>query len=399
MTLETPDPIDPLIIDDAVWEQLNALTGGAAAPCYQCGVCTAICPWGALRSEPFSIRQLIRRAQLGLAFDDLDLWLCTTCQECETHCPRGVSITNVIRGLRYLSWQERQTPPALPGTLWSVYWNNNPWTQPPSHRGHWALDLDLPPFDPAAHELLLYIGCTASYDRRGQFIGQALVRLLRAARVPFGYLFDDEPCCGESVLNLGHQPFFEETIQHAAERFEERGVRKLVTLSPHCFDVFKNHWPTSASEIEPYHYSQYLALLLDEGRLHFTNSIERPITFHDPCYLARHNDEIAAPRRVLEQIPGLTLLEMERHGRETLCCGGGGGRMWLETEAGQRFADLRLSQAIASGAEILVTACPFCVACLEDSLASQATFHLTVMDLSELATLALAPDSLEKEKK
>ena len=373
-------------LDDELWERLIELTGDAVALCYQCGVCTAICPWGLVRDETVSIRAFMRRAQLGLRDGDRNLWLCTTCAQCEATCPRGVPIVDAFRGLRYLAWEGRDTPEGLPSLLWSVYWNNNPWEQPPSQRSDWAKMLDLPAFNSAQHEILYYVGCTSSYDKRAQKVALALSYLLRAAGVSFGVLGDEEPCCGESVLSVGHKPYFQEIARQSATVFKEKGVGQLVTVSPHCYDVFKNFYPP---DFQPYHYTQYLARLIDECRLQFKAPVERKATFHDPCYLSRHNGETQAPRLVLEAIPGLELIEMECTGADNVCCGGGGGRMWLETAAGERFGDLRVRQALDAGAEVLVTACPFCIACMEYSIKAQKIKDLVVMDVAEVAALSL----------
>lgn len=382
---------DDAVIDDERWLELVELTGGAAALCYQCGVCTAICPWGEVREGTVSIRAMMRQAQLGLLDGSEELWLCTTCAQCEAYCPRGVNITDVIRGLRYMVWQQRQTPKDLPSLLWSIHWNNNPWTQPPSLRSAWAGDLHIPIYDPGQHEILLYVGCTASYDRRAQQVARSLVRLFDAAEISFGFLGDEEPCCGEAALSVGHKPYFREIAAEALRRFREKGVRHLVTVSPHCYDVFRNHYPAHMGHkgIASNHYTQYLAYLLREERLQLDGPVERQVTFHDPCYLTRHNDETAAPRQILQAIPGLKLVEMTHAGIDALCCGGGGGRMWLETEPGQRFADIRVQEALAAGAEVIVTACPFCIACLEDSIKAQGIQDLVVMDVAEVAALAL----------
>ena len=162
------ETVDHLVLDDEIWEELLALTEGEAAPCFQCGVCTASCPWGLVRGETFSVRKLIRKAQLGVLEEQEELWLCTTCSQCEPCCPRGIPIVEVVQALRYLMWKRRATLEGLPSLLWSVYWNNNPWFQPPSQRVQWAVTLDLPDYDPDQHEILIYIGCTASYDRRAQ---------------------------------------------------------------------------------------------------------------------------------------------------------------------------------------------------------------------------------------
>lgn len=388
---ETASPHTPIEINDEKWSLLDSLTGGAASLCYQCGVCTAVCPWSRLRGQTTSIRQMIRRAQLGLPDEDEELWLCTTCGQCEAYCPRGVDITQVIRGLRYLMWQERQTPAGLPSILWSLFWNNNPWTQPPSSRAQWAKDLELSSFDPEEHEILLYVGCTASYDRRSQKIARAVVRLFEAAGVSFGYLGQDEPCCGEAALSLGHQPYFSELAGQAMDVFREKGVSHLVTVSPHCFDSLKHHYPIdifSDGGFQVQHYSQYLNQLVEDGRLKFEETIEKRFTIHDPCILARRSSETDGLRTLVKSIPGIEVVEMEHHGVDTICCGGGGGRMFLETETKERFADLRLDEAMESQADIMVTACPYCITCLEDSVKT-ARVDLDVLDLAEIAVMAL----------
>ena len=374
---------DAITIDDELWERLIALTGGEAALCYQCGTCTATCPWGLVKDETVSVRQFIRRVQLGLASTEA-LWLCTTCAKCEAYCPRGVDIAEIFRALRAVAWEQRETPEGLPSLLWSVYWNDNPWEQPPSQRAQWAADLDLPRFDPAEHEILFYVGSTAAYDRRTQQVARALVRVLRAAGVAFGVLGNEEPPSGADVLDVGHRPYFEEIAETTSKVFQDHGVTRLVATSPHAYDAFKNHYPAVGPDFEPLHYTQFLAELLDAGRLSLEASVELTVAFHDPCYLARHNAETEAPRRVLAAVPGVRLVEMESAGVDTLCCGGGGGRMWQETAADERFADLRVEEARAAEINVLATACPYCIACLEDSLKARGIENLRVMDVAEI---------------
>lgn len=382
-------PEDILLIDDELWEELLALTDGAVAECFQCGVCTATCPWGLVRKVPLSVRTLMRQAQIGLRAGDSNLWLCTTCAQCEAYCPRGVDIPEVFRGLRTLAWQRGHVQGGLPSLLWSIHWNDNPWTQPPSQRANWAQDLEIPIFDPRAHEILFYVGCTSSYDTRGQKIACALVQLLEAAHVDYGFIGDDEPCCGESALSVGHKPFFDEIAEDTARIFNDRGVSRVVTISPHCYDVFKNHYPRIGNGFQPLHYTQFVAQLLAEGRLKFTKALDLKVTFQDPCYLGRINGEYDAPRQILHAISGLELREMVAHREDGLCCGGGGGRMWMETPVGERFSDIRIAQALQTGADELVTACPFCVSCLEDSLKISNAEQLDIIDVAEIAALAV----------
>jgi len=380
---------ETMLLDDACWEQLVELTNGEVALCFQCGVCTATCPWGAVKEQPLTVRRLIRQAQLGLQRENGNLWLCTTCAQCEALCPRGVNIIQVIRALRTVAWQHRNTQEGLPSMLWSMFWNDNPWDQPPSQRNAWSKGLGIPRFDPKQHEILFYIGCTSSYDNRAQQIAVALTRVLQRAGVNFGTLGEEEPCCGEAALSVGHEEYFKELAWQTAEVFRRRGVSKLITVSPHCYEVFTNHYPKNSHIFTTQHYSQYLASLLDDGRLEFTQAIDQQVTFQDPCYLGRIGGEYAAPRKVLSAIPGVQLLEMELSADESLCCGGGGGRMWLETPLGERFSDLRIKHAEKTGAELLATACPFCVTCLEDSLKSQPSIRMQVLDVVEIAARAL----------
>jgi Fe-S oxidoreductase len=377
------------IVDDSLWNELIDLTDGAVALCYQCGVCTAVCPWGLFAGESLSIRAIIKAAQIGLLDQNSSLWLCTTCDQCSAFCPRGVDISQIIRVLRSIAWRGEQAQEGLPSLLWSIYWNNNPWSQPPSQRASWIGNVDIPIFDPNQHEILLYIGCTSSYDRRAQKIALSLVEIFEAAGVRFGYLGEAEPCCGESALSVGHLPYFYEIARKTTQIFDEHGVNDIVTVSPHCYDVFKNHYPSMNNRIAPVHYTQYLENLVLNGQLIFSTDVNRRVTFQDPCYLGRHNKIFDAPRAVIKTIPGIEFVEMTEKGVDGLCCGGGGGRMWIETEAGERFSDFRVKQALETNSSYLITACPFCVVCLEDSVKSVSGCEMQVLDLAEVVTQAL----------
>jgi Fe-S oxidoreductase len=250
---------------------------------------------------------------------------------------------------------------------------------------NWAANLDLHEFDPAQHEVLYYVGCAASYETRAQKIALALVEIFQKSGVAFGILGEEEPCSGEEVLSVGHKPYFQEISEKAAETLKSRGVTRLITTDPHSYDSFKNHYPNT---FQPLHYTQYLDELLTQNRLSL-KYLDVTITYHDPCYLARHNAEMISPRRVLSAIPGVKLVEMENIVEDTLCCGGGGGRMWIDTAAGERFSDLRVVEALETGAKILATACPYCISCLEDSVKGQTIENLAVKDIAEIVALAL----------
>ena len=377
-----------VLLEDESWERVDKATGGAAAPCFQCGVCTAICPWGLVKRETINFRRMIRKAQLGLPGWSEDIWLCTTCQWCESRCPHEVDITKVITGLRRLAWKEREVPHGLPTLLWDVYFDGNTLGRPPSERPLWTKGITVKEFSPK-DDVLLYLGDDAAYDRRIQKVARALVSLLEAAGVTFGTLGEREPTCGDAVRALGHEEYLAEIIDSNARLLEEAGVKTMVTVSPHCYDMFANRYPNRSGDFRPLHYTQYLLELIAGERLKFENELPMKVTYHDPCYLSRRNDVYDEPRQILQSIPGIELVEMERRGQDTLCCGGGGGRMWMETAAGERFSDLRMQEAAKTGAEVVVTSCPHCITCLEDSLSVVTGSGLRVLDLAEVADMAL----------
>lgn len=377
-----------ILLDDERWDRVLHATGGGASACYQCGTCTATCPWGLVAGPSIGVRSVMRKAQLGVDGWAEDVWRCTTCGACEEQCPHQVPISQVMLGLRSLAWRDHAVPHGLSGVLWDMHWDGNPWGRPPSTRSAWAAGLDIPRFNPAEHGILLYVGCTASYDRRAQKVARAVVGLLRAARVPFGTLGDDEPCCGDPARSLGNDAYLATIVENNTRLFAEAGATEVVTVSPHCYDTFLRHYPDRDGRFHVRHYSQLVRNLVLQGRLAFEGIPDTPVTFHDPCYLARHRDETEAPRTVLGAIPGINLTEMTRSRSETLCCGGGGGRMWMETPADERFAPARAREAAATGAAYLATTCPHCIACLEDGASLAGAREMKVIDLAELAMLA-----------
>lgn len=388
---------EPILLDDEAWERVVRVTNGAAAPCYQCGVCTAICPWGLVKKEPVSVRKLIREAQLGTPGWDEAIWLCTTCKLCEDRCPRGVPVGEVMLALRNLAWKDRREPRHYRSLLWGEYWDGNPWGRPPSQRTKWAAGLELPEFSAADHELLYYVGCTASYDRRMQRLARAIVSLLRGAGVSFGTLGDSEPCCGDAVRSVGHREYAQEIAAKTAQVFQDAGVATVITTSPHCFDMFAEQYPRYSGSFRPLHYTQYLWELIEGGRLRLEQPTNMRVTYHDPCYLGRHHQIYEEPRQILASIPGIELVEMEHNRGEALCCGAGGGRMWTETVAGERFSDIRAKEAGETGAEAIVTACSFCISCLEDSVKTIGLEGMRVLDVSEVAAMALKAQPVEAQ--
>jgi len=346
-------------------------TGGEELKlCYQCGLCTGVCPWNTVRS--FLVRRILHQAQLGLVdFEDEDMWLCVTCRACVERCPRSVGIIDIMKALRrgITELGIAKVPDSLRITIKNISGTGNPLGEPPENRANWAKDLDIKEYTEGT-EWLYFTGCMASYDPKLQRILRAIVNLFKKAQVDFGILGSRETCSGESVRKAGDEQLFQTLAQTNIDTFKELGVKKIVTTSPHSYHTFKNEYPELGGNFEVIHYSQLLAELIREGRLKPTKELNKKVTYHDPCYLGRHNGIYDEPREVLHSIPGIELIEMPRSRENSLCCGGGGGGIWMETKKGERFADIRLEKAIETGAGTLAVACPFCMSMFEDSVLS-----------------------------
>jgi Fe-S oxidoreductase len=365
--------------------------------CYQCGKCTGGCPV-TVRSR-LNIRRLILEGILERGPDRLserqEIWDCTTCKTCTLRCPRGIKPMDLVIGIRSILVEEGQIPRTLIEALESVFKHGNPWGKPKNKRMDWTQGLpenlklkDLSKGDRA--EFLLFVGCTPSFDSRTQEIAKALVFNLWEAGVDFGILGNEEQCCGNEIRRIGELGLFEELVDANLKRFEEHGIKRIVTSCPHGFNVFKNEYPEGRFDV--IHSTQLLARCLEEEKLSFKREINKVVTFHDPCFLGKQNGVFDDPRNLLRAIPGLTLKDLDRSRERSLCCEGGGGRMWVEasSESGPRLAEIRVRDAVELGAEILVTACPLCVLTLEDALKTSGHEEtLKVMDVNELLAIAI----------
>jgi Fe-S oxidoreductase len=216
-------------------------------------------------------------------------------------------------------------------------------------------------------------------------VARATAGLLNKAGISYGILGTRENCCGESIRKTGNEDLFKRLARENIKTFIDSGVKRIVVSSPHCYHTFKNEYPEFMVHFEVVHISQLLGELIDQGRLTLTGAFARRVAYHDPCYLGRHNGVYDEPRNVLKGIAGLELLELTDSGKMSLCCGGGGGRIWMETVKGERFSDLRVAQAVNAGAEVLATACPYCIANFEDSrLALEDETALAIKDITEI---------------
>ncbi len=372
-------------------DEIKASGGDAFKRCFQCGLCDTVCPWNRVRS--FSMRKIVREATFGLTeIESEDIWRCTTCGRCPQRCPRDVKQIESGVALRKIATAYQVFPPSVKPVRTasaSLVGEGNPLSEERKNRANWAQGLSVQPFTEDM-EILYFPGCYLSYDPRLKKVARATAEILQKAGVNFGILGEKESCCGESIRKTGEEELFRRLAKENIKTFVDNGVKKILVSSPHCYHTFKNEYPEFMVHFEVIHLSQYLFQLIQEGRLQLNKSYEKKITYHDPCYLGRHNGIYDEPREVWKNVSGLELNEMIDSRVDSLCCGGGGGRIWMETPKGERFCDLRLEQAMSVGAEVLVTACPYCISNFEDSrLTLDAVEKIEVKDITEIVREAI----------
>ncbi len=385
MIVETVAPFKEVI------EEIRKAGGEALRFCYQCGKCDTVCPWNRVRG--FSMRRLIREAAFGLTeIEGEDIWRCTTCGTCPSQCPRGVKQIELGVALRRIASSYDVVPASVRAARTargSVVANGNPLNEDRARRADWARELEVKPFAEGT-ELLYFVGCYYSYDPRLKKVAQATARILQRAGVDFGILGTRESCCGESIRKTGDEALFKSLAKSNIGAFIGNGVKKILVSSPHCHHTFTHDYPELMVRFEVVHISQLLAQLVREGRLTLSKGYGRKVTYHDPCYLGRHNGIYDEPREVLGRVPGLELREMADARQGSLCCGGGGGRIWMDTPRAERFSNLRIEQARQTGAEVLVTSCPYCIANFEESrLALGESADIEIKDITEIIAESL----------
>ena len=369
-----------------VVDEIKEAGGEVFKLCFQCGLCDAVCPWNTVRK--FSMRKLIREAAFGLSeIDGEDLWRCTTCGTCPEQCPRGVQQIDVSVSLRRVAAAYEVFPTSVRSARTaraSLISEGNPLQGERKERSAWASGLSVKPYAEGM-EVLYFVGCYFSYDPRMKKVAVATANILNKAGVEFGILGDKENCCGESIRKTGSEKVFKTLAKENIKTFIDNDVKKIIVSSPHCYHTFKNEYPEFMVNFEVVHISQYLLELIDEGRLKINSKLAKKVTYHDPCYLGRHNGVYSEPRDLLKKVPGLELIEMEASGKRSLCCGGGGGRIWMDTPQAERFSDIRLKEAKATGAQILATTCPYCITNFEESrLNLEYEDMLAIKDISEI---------------
>jgi len=394
--------------------------------CMECGRCQDVCP-AATSGKPLSPKLILfnlekhllgeRRGLLGGKRDDLpslfpgtfsegEIWTCTTCGACQHVCPVEIEHIRKIVGVRQSEvLMQSRFPQELNAFFRNMETNSNPWGIGFAKRADWAASLDVPLLgDKKKAEYLLWIGCAGSFDEAGIKVARAMVTLLHAAGVDFAILGGEEKCCGDSARRLGQEYLFQTLAGENLALFLKYDVRKIITFCPHGYNTFKNEYPgllglfsifstadrERLSRIEVLPHVVFLERLVRQGRLSIKADPGASLTYHDSCYLGRHNGIIAEPRHILSRLRPARFAELKNSGEHSFCCGGGGGLMWTDERLGARINHLRTDEIIQTGAKTAVTSCPFCLNMLHDGLKDKERADIQAKDIAQLLA-----DSLE----
>ncbi len=380
--------------DTSTLDQITDLPGGESLGwCYQCGKCVGVCPVDIVGD--YGPRKIHRKVQIGLSLlEDPDLWLCTTCMNCLRVCPKQVDMIQIMPAAREAAINEgKAIPPELQKVFEVTDRYGNPLGGNPRARADWVKGAGVPvpiiaqlkrPVD-----VLWYVGSYPSYHPRGIDAARALARIFHALEVDFAILGVEEKEDGDSIRLAGERGLFEKLAEANIKTFAKYRFKRLVVFGPHEYNAFRNEYPKLGGQYEVRHYTQFLVEHLDRLRALMITFVNRTATYHDPCYLSRHNGEYEAPRALLRAIPGLTLVEMPRTRENGYCCGGGGGGMWLDSFSRDytrmRLSDRRVSEAVETGASTLSICCPYEVSRFEDAV--KATGHEGRLDVRDIAGL------------
>jgi Fe-S oxidoreductase len=367
-----------------------------ADACTTCGRCNTACP-AAAAGKPLQPREIvlgIREASRNLAlaegahlpdrFDPAALWSCTTCGACNEACPVGIDVYDKIVELRRALVEAGSVPDPAAALFESTADCFNPFGKDNRERLAWAQGLAPPVAEPGEEvELLYWIGCAGSFDPDGQSVSRSMIAILDRLGIRYRILGGRERCTGDPARRAGEEGLFQQCARDNIAMLAGHSVKTVLTHCPHCFNTMKNEYPEFGASFSVVHHSQFLAQLIDDGRLPSMHGLGS-VTFHDPCYLGRGNGETEAPRAVLDAMSDARI-EMPRHGKESFCCGAGGGGLWLDVPGRDRIENIRSREAADTGAKTLVTGCPFCKLML--AAGSQALPDGKAMVVKDLAEL------------
>jgi len=327
------------------------------------------------------------KAMIGEVITEDIIWACTTCRACQEACPVAVEhVQKIIDMRRNLVMEQASIPETAEGALRSIEDRGHPWRGTTLTRTDWAEGLEIKTLaDDSDIDILFWVGCTGALEERSTQISRATAKLLKIAGVNFGILGAEESCCGDPARRLGNEYLFQMQAEKNIEILKNYGVKRIVTACPHGYHTLKNEYSQFGGNFEVIHHTELIAQLLKEGKLKVGKGLSELVTYHDACYLGRYNDIYQPPRGIVESIPDIKMVEMERNKENSFCCGGGGGHMWLEEHEGRRINELRTEQALETGAQKVVTACPFCLQMFDDGIKTkEAEEKLKVMDIAEL---------------
>lgn len=344
---------------------------------------------------------------IGDVITEEEIWACTTCRNCEDQCPvMNEHVDKIIDLRRYLVLTEGKMDAEAQRAMMNIERQGNPWGISRKERENWRdgrEDIDVPTVKELkkkdeSFEYLFFVGAMGSYDRRSQKVAQSFAKLLNEAGVSFAILGNKEKNSGDTPRRLGNEFLYQELAEKNISEFQKNDVKKIVTIDPHAYNTIKNEYPEFGldEDVEVYHHTELLAKLIEEGKLKPEHPVNETITYHDSCYLGRYNDVYDPPRAILEAIPGLKIVEMERSRQDSMCCGAGGGMMWMEEEAGGRVNIMRTEQALAVNPSMIGSACPYCLTMLSDGTkAKELEDSIQTMDVAEILEKSVVGEKTE----
>ena len=378
------------------FEKISALPGGESLEwCYGCGKCIPVCPVDMVGE--YGPRKIHRKVQTGIdLLTDDDLWLCTTCGNCLRVCPKEVDMIQIMPAVREAAMTEGTSVPAeLQDVFEKTFRYGNALGENARRRAQWTRAAGVPvrilPSEPAPVDVLFYVEDYWSYHPRGQDAARAFARVATALGVDWAILGHEEKTVGDSQRLAGEAGLFDSLVEDVTATLAKYEFTRIVTPDPHAFNALVKEYPKRGHEFDVLHYTQLLAPLVSQ--ISWAKELDLKVTFHDPCYLGRHNGEYDAPRTLIEAIPGVELVEMGRCRENGYCCGGGGGGMWLDgftkNHAAERLSERRVREAAQTGADVLVVCCPYEVSRFEDAAKSTGNDQLQVKDIIELIDEAM----------
>jgi len=429
VNLETAETYGIGKIEDFSWKQLFDLDA-----CTNCGRCQDRCP-AYLTEKPLSPRKVVQdlkthwlerspallaakkakakaggngessapveasdssvKTMVGEVITEDEIWSCTTCRACQDVCPVFIEhIDKIIDMRRHLVLDLAQIPETGEAILKCIEARGHSCKGTTLTRTDWTTGLDIKQLSEDSNvEYIFFAGCAASLEERSTKIAIATAKILKASGISFGILGAQEMCCGEPARRLGNEYLFQTLATQNVELFKSYNIKKIIAMCPHCFNTLKNEYPQFDGNFEVIHHSTFISKLIDEGKIKPSVFKENKITYHDSCYLGRHNDIYEPQRHVLRSISKLPIVEMERSKNNGFCCGAGGGRFWMEERIGKRISETRIDQVMETGAEIVASACPYCVQMFTDAIkAKGAEETLKAFDIAELVAESLTND-------